>query len=770
MSRRSRRRRADCHTLLLLATLYCLFVGRVLAASAATHPPVQQSAPAQRGQAVGTRISGVVVDASGAPVPGAAVTVEVGGVRAAETTTGPDGRFALGNLPLAQVDVGASAPGFDEARVLVAAPGADDVRLVLSPARLHDVVTVTASRGAERLETPSATTVLTSAELLNTAAGTVDDALRNTPGFSLFRRSSSRVSVPSAQGVTLRGVSGSGASRTLVLADGLPLNDAFGSWVYWNRIPLAAIERVEVVRGAAGDLYGADALGGVIQILTFQPGQPRLRGMFEGGSHRTVRASVLGGAQVRGWTATAAGEWSDTDGVVRVARNERGLVDTPVTSDYRTIFAALGYGTGAWRVKGRGGAYVEDRSRGTPLQADDTVWRQFSGEAAGSLAGGAWLVRAARGSQQFFNNFSAVSSDRTSERLTREQLIPSTFANVGGQWVRAFGPHAVLLGGEGRRTKATVRETRYSPLGAPSGPFAAGGTELSGSIFGRVSLAATERLTIVVGARGDFWQSIPRETTLPRHSVNFFSPVGSLSWRASASIGVRAAAYRAYRTPTLNELHRGFRVGDVVTDPNPRLDPERLTGVEGGLLVARGRLSARLTGFWNYLDGAIANVTLRVTPTLITRQKQNANRVRAAGLELEADLRPSARLTLSALAVVTASHFSDTPKQPAIEGKRVPQVPSYQFGVSVTYADPHTLTASAQLRAIGSQFDDDLNEFKLRAFGVVDAYASRSIGRGVHAFVAVENLFDAEYDVGRTPVRTVGWPRTFRGGLRVFLP
>ena len=87
--------------------------------------------------------------------------------------------------------------------------------------------------------------------------------------------------------MTLRGVSGSGASRTLVLADGVPLNDPFGSWVYWNRVPQAAVERVEIVRGATGDLYGADALGGVVQVLTFAPGRTRLRTTVDGGSHDT---------------------------------------------------------------------------------------------------------------------------------------------------------------------------------------------------------------------------------------------------------------------------------------------------------------------------------------------------------------------------------------------------------------------------------------------------------------------------------------------------
>ncbi len=764
-------------SLLVVLTALGTVSGPALA-SAPTGPVVDQAQPpmveapegARALQPAPGRVTGVVVDASGAPVPGAAVVAEVAGAPTLETTTGADGRFRLNGLAATEVDLRASAPGFDPARLRLVASGESDVRLVLHPARLHDVVTVTASRGAVRLETPAATTVLTSAELLTTAAPMVDDALRNTPGFSLFRRSSSRVSVPSAQGVTLRGISGSGASRTLVLADGLPLNDPFGSWVYWNRVPTAAIDRVEIVRGAAGDLYGADALGGVIQILTFPATQSRLRAFVEGASYETARASLFAATQVHGWTMAAAGEWSDTAGAIRVARDERGPVDTPVTSDYRTAFATVGYGAGGRRGHVRFGAYDEDRSRGTPLLVDDTTWRQASAELAGGLAGGAWLVRAGGGSQAFFNNFSAVSTGRTTERLTRAQRVPTTFAQVSGQWVRDWGRHALLLGGDGRRTRATIYETRYSPQGVPSGPFLAGGTEVDASVFARISVRAADRVTVVAGARGDLWRSRPRDSAAPTHAVNFFSPSASLTWQVFSTFGVRAAAYRAYRTPTLNELHRGFRVGDVVTDPNPLLDPERLTGGEVGVLLARGRASARLTGFWSHLDGAIANVTLQVTPTLITRQKQNADRVRAAGLEAEVDLRPSARLTLTGLAVFTASHFSHTPKQPAIQGKRVPQVPTYQLGASVTYADPRLLTASAQLRFTGAQFDDDLNQFELRAFGVVDAYASRSLARRAQAFVAVENLFDTEYDVGRTPVRTVGWPRTFRAGLRLFLP
>src|SRR5712691_9642889 len=77
----------------------------------------------------------------------------------------------------------------------------------------------------------------------------------------------SREANPTSQGVSLRGIGASGASRALVLDDGIPLNDPFGGWIYWGRIPLAAIERVEILRGGASDLYGSAAMGGVIDCV-----------------------------------------------------------------------------------------------------------------------------------------------------------------------------------------------------------------------------------------------------------------------------------------------------------------------------------------------------------------------------------------------------------------------------------------------------------------------------------------------------------------------
>ena len=98
-----------------------------------------------------------------------------------------------------------------------------------------------------------------------------DDVLRQIPTFSLFRRTSSLSSHPTAQGVSLRGVGPSGVSRTLVLLDGVPFNDPFGGWVYWTRVPLEGADRIEVVDGSSSSLYGNYAMGGVINIITAPP-------------------------------------------------------------------------------------------------------------------------------------------------------------------------------------------------------------------------------------------------------------------------------------------------------------------------------------------------------------------------------------------------------------------------------------------------------------------------------------------------------------------
>jgi outer membrane cobalamin receptor len=711
-------------------------------------------------------VTGTVLDISGGVIPAAEIVAVTKDGKSVTVTSDDAGNFDTG---VEAVRLTVRSEGFEVAIVTVTGPG--PINVVLRPVNFADSVVVTATRGAERLPSAASSTVITSAELSNMAAGALDDALRSTPGFTLFRRSSSRVANPTTQGVTLRGVSGSGASRTLVLADGVPLNDPFGSWVYWNRIPMAAVDRVEVVRGATGDLYGAGALGGVVQLLTVQPIRTRARATIDGGSHDTFRGSLFAAAERSGWAASGAYENVRTDGAFVIGSEVRGVADRRADSDYQTGFFTASRRTDAWHVTLRGAGYTEERGNGTPVQVNTTDWKQVSAVVGGVIGGGMFDVQVAGSNQDYYQTFSFVAAGRASERLTFEQTIDTSHGMGNAQWTRPFGRATVILGGDYRRTHSVQDELRYalvSGVNTASGPFQSGGTERVTAGYARASVNASDSVTFEIGARGDKWTSEPEDTTQPTKSVNFFSPRGAVSWR-HGRFQAQASAYHAYRTPTLNELHRRFAVGNSVTNANPLLNPETLTGVEGGVLVQFNRASLRTTAFMNNLEDAIANVTLSQTPQQIIRQRDNSDSIRATGVEIEVDTRLTQSLSFNGQVVLTSSHFRGSKATPAIADKDVPQVPVWQGGFGVTWAEPRFLTLASQVRFSGEQFDDDLNTaaFVLGSYVVWDANVSRAITRGLNAFVSIENITDEEFDTARTPIRSIGWPRTLRVGARI---
>jgi outer membrane receptor protein involved in Fe transport len=741
-----------------------LLSGIVAATVAAPTPVLARAAQ----QAASANTVGIVVDISGAIIPGATIEVTSRDGRTGTVKSDPDGRFDAGMMA-SRVRV--ISEGFETTTIEVSGNG--PVQVVLRPVNFADSVVVTATRGAERLPSAASSTVLTSAELSNMAAGALDDALRSTPGFTLFRRSSSRVANPTTQGVTLRGVSGSGASRTLVLADGVPLNDPFGSWVYWNRVPTAAVDRVEVVRGATGDLYGAGALGGVVQLLTVQPNRTRARATIDGGSHDTFRGSLFGAAEKNGWMASGAFEGVRTDGVFVLASEVRpnGSVDTRADSDYKTGFGTVGRRWNNWHTTARYAAYTEERNNGTVVQVNDTDWQQFSLEAGGVLGGGVLELHGVGSTQDYFQTFSAVAAGRLTERLTFAQTIDTSHRAVNGQWTRPINKLTMIVGADYRFTDSTQDELRYalvSGVNTASGPFASGGKETILAAYARANVQVTDSLTFEIGARADSWKSEPGDSTLPTKDVNYISPRAAVSARVGR-FQLQASGYYANRTPSLNELHRRFAVGNQVTNANPLLEPETLSGVEGGVLTQFSRASFRVTGFFNNLEGAIANVTLSQTPTAITRQRQNSDEIRATGAEIEVDTRITNTLSAQGQVVFTSSHFRGSVATPALRDNFVPQVPKVQGGMAVTWAEPRFLTLAMQMRFSGEQFDDDLNTaaFVLGSYVVFDGTVSRTLVRGVNAFAAVENITDKEFDTARTPLRSVGWPRTFRAGLRV---
>ena len=255
----------------------------------------------------GFSLRGVVVDQAGAPVSDAQVFLYASPTLLAQTTTGPTGEFTFAGLKTNRGVLRIRAAGFAEIERQWTATDDESppLRVVLAPLPLKELVVVTAARTSTRLgETSASVAVVSSGQLEQTAALRLDDALRQVTGFQLFRRSGSRTANPTTQGVSLRGTGASGASRALVLLDGIPLNDPFGGWIYWGRVLRESVDQVEVLRGGASHLYGGTALSGVVNVIGLAPETSSVSAELSYGNQQTPGGSFFGSLTRGKWTVS----------------------------------------------------------------------------------------------------------------------------------------------------------------------------------------------------------------------------------------------------------------------------------------------------------------------------------------------------------------------------------------------------------------------------------------------------------------------------------
>jgi len=747
---------------------------------------VSFAAPPQQESAKSINIAGLVVDQTGAAVADAEISITSPSFNG-KAVSDSSGGFRFKSAPQTIVTLSVTARGFArvQRKLNPATEDTTQLRIVLAPASISERVTVTPTRTDTRIgETAASVAVLGPEDLKTTAAITLDDTLRQVPGFSLFRRSGSRTANPTSQGVSLRGLGASGASRAIVLADGIPLNDPFGGWVYWDRVARESVTQVEVLRGGASHLYGSSALGGVVNIMTKEADSNAVSFEASYGNERTPDASLFLGSRKENWAASLAAESFRTDGYILVAPNERGAVDTRASSRHAVIDLKLERLFGARRrIFGGASFFGESRANGTLLQTNRTHIREFNFGGDWQFArAGSISARAYGGTEIFDQNFSAVSADRNSEALTRVQRVPAQVFGVSAQWSRAVGSAQTLVAGfEANQVRGASDEIGFTS-GRASALFGAGGKETTGAGYFEDVIKTGSRFFINAGARIDHWRNyaalsatrplttgaVTALTLFPDRTETAFSPQLSVLYQLTSKLSLTGSASRAFRAPTLNELYRSFRVGNVMTLANEQLQAERLTAGEAGarFITADGRTIVRGTFFWDEITRPIANVTLKTTPTLITRQRQNLGRTRSRGVEIEAETRLHQFWSFSAgylFADATVIRFS---ANTALEGLEIPQVARHQLTFQARYANPSVVTVGLQGRASSSQFDDDQNLFRLGQYFTLDAFVSRRVTPNLDAFLAIENVFNRRYDIGKTPVTTLGPPLLARAGLR----
>jgi outer membrane receptor protein involved in Fe transport len=725
-------------------------------------------------------LEGTVHDASGAPIAGAQIVLNLRSTQL-QTQSDAQGRFAFADASGASGALTITAPGFAQINLPwhpEERPGGLDITLPVS--RVEERVTVTAAG-----ETPQPNVATVDRETLETSgAMTVEGTLREVPGFKLFRRTPGWSTNGTTGGVSLRGVGANAASRALILEDGIPAADPYGAWIYWGQFVGAAIDRIEVVQGSESDLYGSEAMGGVINVIRKNPLETWFTAATTFGSSNTPIGSGMGTVRMGKWNAVASGEGFNTNGYLPLAASQRGAVDTVVNSEHRTgdLLLERLFGGSARAFLG-GNYYQEARQNGTLLQVNSADLRQLrTGVDFTSRKLGSFGVRAFGGTESLWQTFSSVSTDRNSEVLTRYQTVPVSQMGSSILWSRTAGTRQMLLAGmDTRWVSGNDQELAYT-AGIPTANLNNGGSQRSIGVYGEDRLRLTSKLLLSMGARVDNWANqngheitmpIVRgvtavSTVYPDRNETAFNPRAAARYAITNSLTAFASVGRSFRAPSLDELYRSFRVGNVVTNANPNLVAERLTGGEAGLSSRIGkRVVLRGSYFYDIITDPVSNVTLTSTPALITRVRQNLGRTRAQGVDVSAQTRITKTITLETAYQYSASVVLSFPANAALVGLAVPQVPRNVATSQLRYSNPKILTFAMQARYVGKQFDDDQNQFPLNGFFTADAYVSHQLHRGVEIYGAAENIFDRRYQVARTPIVQLGPPVMARAGVRL---
>jgi outer membrane receptor protein involved in Fe transport len=621
----------------------------------------------------------------------------------------------------------------------------------------------------------------------------LDEALSAAPGVSLFRRTSSQASNPTTQGLSLRSFAPSGAGRALVTLDGVPQNDPFGGWVIWSSLPPEGVEAVSIVRGGGAGPYGAGALTGVVDLTGRDGRTGAFAAEVSGGELGIRRAAGALDAAIGPVDLLAVASVEHGDGWIPV-RRERGAADAPLSLDVASFAVRASAPVGSAVLDGRFSVYQEERdsglvgadARARGTRASLTLAAAPTPERPGWRLQG-WLI-----DSDLRNRSVAVAPGRTGTAPANDQFETPAFGyGFNAALRRSTGAFEWEAGGDVRGAEGESRELFRFMGGAFTRERVAGGQTLTGGFYaegtrrtGPWLLTGGARVDVVTasGARRDerdLATGLPtlsqatddRTDTAPTARAGLRRDLGGRTY-------ARAAAYAAFRPPTLNELHRPFRVGNDITEANPQLRPERLYGAEAALGGSTADGDWSLGAFFNRLEDPVANVTVGVGPGVFPvagfvpaggtlRQRRNAGRIDAVGLEAEAERRWGDRLRLRAAFAYTVAEVDGGEDAQQLTGLRPAQAPRLTATAGVDWRATARLTLAGDLRGESLRWEDDLNTRRLAPALTVNTRARYALTPLVTAWLAADNLLDAEVQTGRTGDGVVAYdaPRALRVGV-----
>lgn len=701
-------------------------------------------------------LAGVVRDSADGVIPRATIVAAAEGsslTRVLDTVA--DGTFSAGQLPPGRYIVTASAPGFAPGSTVVDVPAGAPVILTLAPAAIVEQVTVvSASRQEELRETLNTRVDVISRSRIDETGGheTVAELLRELPGV-VTRRGSETAG---AAGHQIQGID---SRQVLVLVDGQPIVGARGvkrgGLLNMDRQSAARLERVEVVKGAASALYGSDALGGVINLITRQPSSPLDAAVsLAGGSFGNLSARMDAGFKR-----------DRTLGLFSLERHQHDGFDlTPGTFDttgapyrrydalgkvQRQLFPSLSLGA---VVTGYAN-HTRGRSNGElGPQEDDIRDRALSAHVTGRWNRGTASVEA----RAYLSAYRERSDGRLApprSTVLETGRIEERFAKGDLTLTRPVGTRQLIQGG------VEWSSDRYE--GANRLRDAEGHAASTAIAWGQHRWSATSRLSTTIGARVDRRSRF--ETAI--------SPKIAAGYRLTSGLTARASYGRGFRAPDLGQLYYRFLspANFYQVIGNPELRPEHATSWQfgGEYVTPQRRARAGVNVFRNDVRDLIDSVNLGFVATpaqlaqVIAREGLDSsfrpvlgrplltyrNVAGAVTQGVEAEMEAVLTDALSAGGAYTYLSARDARSDLALTGRhphqghaRVswqPAASGFRASIRGTFYSPWI---AARAAVPGGGVRDTVSP----RFAVWDAFFSQRIGRRLSAFLTIDNLADSQ--------------------------
>jgi iron complex outermembrane receptor protein len=631
---------------------------------------------------------------------------------------------------------------------------------------LEEIV-VTATRTEKAIgEVAGRVEVITKEEIkqYSGSASKVDDILRYISGLTVIRGNGIYSLGANA---TLRGLSNEQA-RTLVLVDGVPINKSDTGEVNFNRININDIERIEIFKGPASSLYGNNAMGGVINIITKKPVK-RIEGAVSGfyGTYNTYGGDIdLSGRLSKGdsgFYARASGHYLNSDGYISTPDEKRTQYTVKRFVEEGIGSASVGYDFDKLNSIGLKIDYYNDkRGEGTKIYANDGVNRDFDTWAYSlRYQGGAenmkWQAKVFWQNE----NYQRVSESITKGKYTRFDVDSDrTDMGIDGSFsVQIFPNHLLTVGGdirEGRVDASDIYKTSTDR------------TDNEGRlrIYGlwlqdEVSLFK-ERLSIVGGLRFDyakFFDGSFFSTVKPFNQLNgdqdenswtALSPRLSARYKWTPELSTYASYGRGFRASILDDLCRSGIMWGIYKVANPKLDPEKIDSFEAGLDYSPFK-KLKMTSSLYYSIGKDFLYYVPTGDSLSGRplyKRENIDKVISYGMEIEARFELTKGLTTFLNYTYNKAKIDQFDQKPSIEGDQLTRTPNHQVKGGITWLNPY-INMSFLGRFKSSQFvyTNEMTQTtkKVDGYTTLDAKIWKEVLKGLTLSVSAENLLNKKY-------------------------